>query len=91
MQNSTPELQPVTAAPPQAPEPPLLTYLLCIDPEELKVVLIPSTSQTGYYLELSRCDAASWLEAKLMLRIPLSKRDWVRLADDSPPLPRWKW
>lgn len=90
MQNSTPELQPVTAAPP-APEPPLQTFLLCIDPGELKVVLIPQASQTGYFLELSRVSATCWLEAKLMLRIPLSKRDWVRLADDSPPLPQWKW
>lgn len=90
MQNSTQELQPVTAAPP-APEPPLLTYLLCIDSVEVKVVLIPLSSSADRFIELSRVQAENWLEAKLMLGIPLSKRDRERLADDSPPLPQWKW
>lgn len=88
MQNSTQELQPAIAAP---PAPPLLTYLLCIDSVEVKVVLIPLSSSADRFIELSRVQAENWLEAKLMLGIPLSKRDWARLADDSPPLPKWKW
>jgi hypothetical protein len=93
MQNSTPEPQEGTGTSPTSPkEAALKGFCLCIDCEELKVVLIPSTSLSWRFIELSRQDAESWLEAKLLFGIPLSQRDWVRLAqaEEGPP-PKWGW
>lgn len=87
-------MQNLTLAPQEATDiltRPMATFLLAIDCQEVKVVLIPLSMAGERFIELSRVEARGWMEAKLLLGIPLSKRDWARLADDRPQLPAWKW